>query len=59
MGKTISITIPEKLEKLLKEESVELGVPRSRYICNILLKWKEERENNRGKGDNSEPSNSI
>ncbi len=58
MGKTISITIPEKLEILLKEESVELGVSRSRYICNILLNWKEEKENKR-REDNSESSNSI
>jgi hypothetical protein len=42
MGKTISVTLPFPLEKKLKEEAVITGMSRSRYICNILLKWDEK-----------------
>lgn len=45
MGKTISITIPQPLEKELKEESKKQGVSRSRFICNILLAWSEKKNN--------------
>jgi len=42
-GKTISITIPEQLEKELQKEANRLGISRSRHIGNILLKWSEDR----------------
>ena len=42
MGKTISVTIPEPLEELLQRESKKAGMSRSRFICNILLKWEEK-----------------
>lgn len=45
MGKTISITIPQPLEKELKEESKKQGVSRSRFICNILMAWSENKKN--------------
>lgn len=43
MGKTISITIPNPLEKELKEESIKQGVSRSRFIGNILMNWSQEK----------------
>ena len=43
ISKTISITIPEKLENDLQTEADEIGVSRSRYIGNILLDWQEKR----------------
>ena len=42
MGKTISITIPNPLEKELKEEAEKQGVSRSRFIGNILMGWSDE-----------------
>lgn len=42
MGKTISVTIPEPLEILLQNEADKAGMSRSRFICNILLKWEEK-----------------
>lgn len=45
MGKTISITIPKPLEKELKEESTKQGISRSRFICNILMGWSEDKKN--------------
>lgn len=44
MGKTISITIPQPLEKELKEESKTQGISRSRFICNILMAWSERKK---------------
>ena len=43
-SKTISISIPEQLEEDLKKSSEELGISRSRFICNILLEWQREKE---------------
>ena len=43
MGKTISITIPTQLEKILQAEANTQGISRSRFICNILLRWKEDQ----------------
>lgn len=45
MGKTISITIPQPLEKELQEEAKIQGVSRSRFICNILMAWSENKKN--------------
>jgi metal-responsive CopG/Arc/MetJ family transcriptional regulator len=42
MSKTISITIPEQLELDLSEQAKKVGLSRSRFIGNILLKWQEE-----------------
>ncbi len=42
MGKTISVTIPEPLEALLQNKADIAGMSRSRFICNILLKWEEK-----------------
>ena len=44
MSKTISITIPTQLEKSLQDEAIKQGISRSRFICNILLRWKEKEE---------------
>lgn len=44
MGKTLSITIPELLEKDLQACADKAGISRSRFIGNILLKWREDRE---------------
>lgn len=43
MGKTISITIPDTLEKELQNLADTLGASRSRVIGNILLRWQEKR----------------
>lgn len=43
MGKTISITIPDTLEKELQKHADTLGASRSRVIGNILLRWQEKR----------------
>lgn len=44
ISKTISITIPDKLEKELQLEADEIGISRSRFIGNILLDWQEKRK---------------
>jgi metal-responsive CopG/Arc/MetJ family transcriptional regulator len=44
MGKTISITVPRPLEEELKKASLEQGVSRSRFICNILTNWSEAKK---------------
>lgn len=43
-SKTISITIPAQLEKLLQEEADKRGISRSRYIGNLLLAWQSDFE---------------
>lgn len=43
MSKTISIVIPDLLEADLQKAADDLGIPRSRYITNLLLNWKEKR----------------
>lgn len=43
-SKTISISIPKQLEIELQNKSVEQGISRSRYICNILLDWQRKKE---------------
>lgn len=43
MSKTISIVIPDLLEADLQKAADDLGISRSRYITNILLNWKENR----------------
>lgn len=45
ISKTISVTIPEQLEEILQRDADELGLSRSRFICNILLEWQKEKEN--------------
>ena len=40
ISKTISITIPEKLENDLQNKADEIGISRSRFIGNILLDWQ-------------------
>jgi metal-responsive CopG/Arc/MetJ family transcriptional regulator len=42
MSKTISITIPDQLERDLKAGADKVGVSRSRFIGNILLEWQKE-----------------
>jgi len=42
MGITISVTIPNPLEQELSKKAKESGMSRSRFICNILLKWDEK-----------------
>ena len=42
-GKTISIVIPDSLKNELQRAADKLSIPRSRYIANILLNWKEQR----------------
>jgi len=42
MSKTISITIPDNLERELQDHADKIGVSRSRYIGNILLGWSEK-----------------
>ena len=44
MSKTISITIPDKLERDLQRKADDLGVSRSRFISNILLNWQSDEE---------------
>jgi len=41
MGITVSITIPEKLEKLLSEKADSLDISRSRFVSNLLLEWQQ------------------
>ena len=41
MSITISITIPDQLEKELQEKANHIGISRSRFIGNILLKWQD------------------
>lgn len=42
-SKTISITIPEKLEKDLQDQADKIGVSRSRFIGNLLLEWQKNK----------------
>ena len=42
MSKTISITIPDQLEIDLQKSADKIGISRSRFIGNILLKWQEK-----------------
>lgn len=43
LSKTISVTIPEQLENFLQKEADILGLSRSRFICNILLDYQENK----------------
>lgn len=45
MGKTISITIPLPLVKELQEAANTIGISRSRFISNLLLKWQDKKNN--------------
>jgi metal-responsive CopG/Arc/MetJ family transcriptional regulator len=42
-GKSISITIPIPLVEDLQEEANKIGISRSRFISNLLLKWQEKK----------------
>ena len=42
-SKTISITIPEKLEHDLQKAANRIGISRSRFIGNLLLEWQENQ----------------
>jgi len=44
MGKTISITIPNQLEKKIQMSADKAGISRSRYIGNLLLQWGERQD---------------
>jgi len=41
-NKTISIVIPHSLNDDLQLKAKNVGIPRSRFICNILLRWQEK-----------------
>ena len=41
MGKTISVTIPTPLVEKLQKAANTVGISRSRFISNLLLKWDE------------------
>ena len=41
MGKTISVTLPEPLVDDLQTSADKVGVSRSRFIGNLLLKWQD------------------
>lgn len=40
-GKTISVTLPLPLVDDLQNEADKIGISRSRYISNLLLKWQK------------------
>lgn len=40
ISRTISITIPEKLENDLQKQADKIGLSRSRFIGNLLLEWQ-------------------
>lgn len=42
-SKTISITIPEKLEEDLQKQADKIGISRSRFIGNLLLEWQKNQ----------------
>lgn len=42
MSRTISITIPDKLEEELQKKANNVGISRSRFIGNILLDWQRD-----------------
>ena len=44
MGKIISVTIPLPLVDELQREADIVGISRSRFISNILLKWQEDKK---------------
>ncbi len=44
MGITFSITIPEPLEKKLKQRAMEKEVSRSRFIGEILSRWEDMQD---------------
>ncbi len=46
MGVTISITISDKLEKLLSEKAELLGISRSRQVNDVLIAWQNKQHNN-------------
>lgn len=43
VSKTISITIPEKLENDLQKQADKIGISRSRFIGNLLLEWQKNQ----------------
>lgn len=45
MGKTISITIPLPLVEELQGAANKVGISRSRFISNLLLKWQDKKNN--------------
>lgn len=45
ISKTISITIPEKLEQDLQKHADKIGISRSRFIGNLLLDWQTKKLN--------------
>jgi len=45
-SKTISITIPEKLEEDLQNQADKIGISRSRFIGNLLLEWQKNQSKN-------------
>jgi hypothetical protein len=56
MSITVSVTLPDRLEKDLQNAADVIGISRSRYIANLLLEWqaktnkstnKCEHQNNR------------
>ena len=44
ISKTISITIPEKLENDLQKQADKIGISRSRFIGNLLLEWQKKQK---------------
>jgi hypothetical protein len=44
MGKTISVTIPTPLVEDLQKSADIVGISRSRFISNLLLKWQEKNK---------------
>ena len=51
MSKTISVTIPDQLENDLQCKANSVGISRSHFIRNILLKWQEKQMNFAPPGD--------
>lgn len=43
-GKSISITIPIPLVDQLQDAANMIGISRSRFITNLLLKWQERQQ---------------
>lgn len=44
-GKSISVTLPKPLVEDLQKGANKVGISRSRFVSNLLLKWQETNKN--------------
>lgn len=54
MSITVSVTLPDRLERDLQREADVIGISRSRYISNLLLDWQARTNKLTNKCDHQE-----